>query len=118
MIPIFFISVQSLKRDLATQAMEICRKKDRIRGDKIYIAPLQVSTRARDMEQLDRSGHFHYRKDVVRIYSEEPSDLIPHEEMFEVAKRFAVQGAERCRNDEAKAKHILKYGNGADFWPS
>ena len=111
MILFLFISVPSLKRNLARQALEICGEKDRIRGDKIYIAPLQVYARARDMEQLDRSGHFHFRKDVVRIYSEEPSDLIPHEEMFEVAKRFAVQGAKGCRSEAAKAKHILRYAN-------
>ena len=103
--------MQSLKRDLATQALEICGEKDRIRGDKINIALLQISARARDMEQLDRSGHFHYRKDVVRVYSEEPSDVISHEQIFDVAKRKAVQGAEGCDTKEAKAKHILRYGN-------
>ena len=111
MIPILFISVQRLKRNLAMQARQICGEKDRIRGNKINIAPLQISTVARDMKQLDRSGHFHYRKDVVRIYSEKPSDIISHEEIFNVAKRKAVQGAVGCRNDEAKAKHIIRYGN-------
>ena len=111
MISILFISVQSLKDNLATQALEICGEKDRIRGDKINIAPLQIFSRAQGMEQLDRSGHFHYRKDVVRIYSEKPPDVIPHEQIFEVAKWFAVQGAMGCRNEKAKAKHILKYQN-------
>ena len=111
MISILFISVQSLKDNLATQALEICGEKDRIRGDKINIAPLQIFTRAQGMEQLDRSGHFHYRKDVVRIYSEKPPDVIPHEQIFEVAKWFAVQGAMGCRNEEAKTKHILRYAN-------
>ena len=111
MILILFILVQSLKRDLATQALKICGENDDIRGDKIKIAPLQISTRARDMEQLDRSGHFHYRKDVVRIYSEELSNIIPHEQMFKVAKRLAVQSAEGCDTEEAKAHHILKHGN-------
>ena len=111
MISILFISVQSLKDNLATQALEICGEKDRIRGDKINITPLQIFTRAQGMEQLDRSGHFHYRKDVVRIYSEKPPDVIPHEQIFEVAKWFAVQGAMGCRNEEAKTKHILKYQN-------
>ena len=111
MIPILFISVQRLKRNLATQALETCGERDCIRGDKINIAPIQISTRARDMEQLDRSGHFHYRKDVVRVYLEKPSGIISHEEIFKVAKRFAVQGAMECRTEEAKAKHILRYGN-------
>ena len=111
MIPILFILVQSLKRDLATHALKICGEKDDIRGHKIKIAPLQISTGARDMEQLDRFGHFHYRKDVVRIYSEELFNIIPHEQMFEVAKWFAVRSAEGCDTKEAKTEHILKYGN-------
>ena len=111
MIRILFISVQRFKRDLASQTLEICGERDRIRGDKINIAPLQISTGAQDMEQLDRSGHFHYRKDVVRIYSEKPSGVIPHEQIFEEAKRFAVRGAEGCNTAEAKSEHILRYGN-------
>ena len=111
MIPILFILVQSLKRDLATHALKICGEKDDIRGDKIKIAPLQISTGARDMEQLDRFGHFHYRKDVVRIYSEEASDVIPYKQIFEEAKRFAVQGAKGCDTEEAKTEHILRYAN-------
>ena len=111
MIPILFILVQNLKRDLATQALKICGEKDDIRRDKIKIAPLQISTQARDMEQLDRSGHFHYRKDVVRIYSEEASDVIPYKQIFEVAERKAVQSAKGCRTEEAKTEHILRYAN-------
>ena len=111
MISILFISVPRLKRNLATQALKICGERDRIRGDKINIAPLQISTRARDMEQLDRSGPFHYRNDVVRIYSEKPSDVISFEEIFEVAKREAEQSAKGCHTEEAKAKHILRYAN-------
>ena len=63
------------------------------------------------MEQVDQSGHFHYRKDVVRVYSESHFDIISHEQIFEVAKWKAVQDAEGCCTEEAKAKHILKYGN-------
>ena len=110
---ILVISVKSLKHQLAMQAREICGERDRIRGDKINIAPLQISTRPRDMEQLDRSGHFHYRKDVVRAYSEEPSGVISHEQIFEKAKRKAEKDAEGCSNEEAKAKHIFRYGNVA-----
>ena len=111
MIRVLFISVQSLKSDMETQVRKICGERDRIRGDKINIAPLQISTRARDMERLDRSGHFHYRKDVVSIYSEESSDVVRHEQIFEVAKRFAIQSAKGCDTVEAKAEHILRYGN-------
>ena len=111
MIPILFISVQSLKENLAKQAMIICGERDRIRGDYVKIAPLQISTRPRNMEQLDRSGHFHYRKDVVRIYSEELSDVIPYEQIFEEAERKAKKHAKGCRTEEAKTEHILRYAN-------
>ena len=111
MIPILFISVQRLKHDLAKQSREICGEKDRICGNKINVAPLQISTRPRKMEQLDRSGHFHYREDVVRVYSEELSDVMSHEEIFEVANWLAELDAEGCCTEEAKSKHVLKYGN-------
>ena len=91
--------------------MIICGERDRIRGDNVKIAPLQISTRPRNMEQLDQSGHFHYRKDVVRIYSEELSDVIPYEEIFEEAERKAKKHAEGCRTEEAKTEHILRYAN-------
>ena len=103
--------MQNLKYNLAKQAMIICGERDRIRGDNIKIAPLQISTRPRNMEQLDQSGHFHYRKDVVRIYSEELSDVVPYEQIFEVAERKAVKGAMGCRTEKAKTEHILRYAN-------
>ena len=96
---------------MATQALEICGEEDRIRGDKINIATLQVSTRPRNLEELDKSGHFHYRKDIVRVYDNEPSDVISHEQIFEVAKQRVATSAKRCSTAPAKAKHILKYGN-------
>ena len=111
MISILFISVQSLKDNLAKQAKVICGERDRIRGDNVKIAPLQISTRPRNMEQLDLSGHFHYRKDVVRIYSEELSDVIPYEHIFEEAERKAKKHAKGCRTEEAKTEHILRYAN-------
>ena len=60
---------------------------------------------------MDQSGHFHYRSDVVSIYSEKLSNVIPHEEIFKVAKLVAVRGAEGCVSVEAKTKYILRYGN-------
>ena len=103
--------MQSLKDNLAKQALIICGERDGIRGDNIKIAPLQLSTLPRNMEQLDRSGHFHYRKDVVRIYSEELSDVVPYEQIFKVAERKAKKHAKRCSSEEAKTKHILRYAN-------
>ena len=111
MISALFISVQGLKRNLATQAHKICGERDHFRGAKINIAPLQISIQAQDMEQLDRSGHFHYRKDVVRVYSEKPSNVIPHEHIFEEAKWHAIQGVKGCCSEEARVEHFLRYEN-------
>ena len=103
--------MEILKETLATQALEICGEEDRIRGDKINIAPLQISTRPRNLAELDKSGHFHYREDIVKVYDKEPSDVISHEQIFEVAKQRAESSAKGCSTAEAKAKHILQHGN-------
>ena len=103
--------MKNFKNDLATLALEICGEEDRIRGDKINIAPLQISTRPQNLEELDKSGHFHYRKDIVRVYNNKPSDVIPHKQIFEVAKKRAELSAKGCSNAKAKAKHILKHEN-------
>ena len=111
MYHLFLVLVEHFKNDLATLALEICGEEDRIRGDKINIAPLQISTRPQNLEELDKSGHFHYRKDIVRVYNKKPSDVIPHEQIFEVAKKRAELSAKGCSNAKAKAKHILKHEN-------
>ena len=103
--------MENFKKNLTTLALEICGEEDRIRGDKINIAPLQISTRPQNLAELDKFGHFHYRKDIVRVYHEEPSDVISHENIFKVAKQRAESSAKRCSNAPAKAKHILKYEN-------
>ena len=105
------VLVLGFEQRLTTQALEICGEEDRFRGDKIKIAPLQISTRARNLEQLNQSSNFHFRKDIVSVYSELPCDVISHEEIFKYADEHAKHSAGRCSNEEAKSKHMLKYGN-------
>ena len=103
--------MEKLKKILVAQALEICGEEDRIRKNKISIAPLQISKQTRNWDKLDKSGHFHYREDIVKIYNEKPSDVITHAQIFDVAEQRAQLSAKGCSNSKAKAKHILKYGN-------
>ena len=102
--------METFKEKLATETLVICGEEDHIRGD-IPIAPLEISTRPRNLEELNKSGHFHYRKDIVKAYNEKPSDIISHEQIFEEAKQRAATSAKRCSTEEAKVDHILKHEN-------
>ena len=104
--------VENFKKSLAKEALEICGEEDRFRGTKIEIAPLQISKQAaQDTIKLDQAGHFHHREEIVSIYSEKPSEIIAHEEIFEVAEHQALATSKLCNTKEAKAKHMLRYSN-------
>ena len=103
--------MNNFKQHLSTQALEICGEEDRFRGDKINIASLQISAHLQNTENLDKSGHFHYRKDIVSVYSNSPSATIPYNKIFEEAVHRAKLSVKNCSTPEAKSKHILKYGN-------
>ena len=103
--------MESFKRDIVKQILEICGEEDRFRGDMIEIAPLQISKQARNVKELDQTGHFHYRKDVVNIFSDNFFDIVKHEVIFEEAMKHAMISASRCCTKEAKSKHVLRYGN-------
>ena len=91
--------------------MEICGEEDRFRGDKISIAPLQISKQTRNAEELDQIGHFYRRKDVVNVFSQKPSQIISHEQIFEEAKHDAEISSTLCSTDEAKIKHTHSRSN-------
>jgi len=103
--------VETLLRTVTDQALEICGEEDRIRREIIGIAPLQISKQFRNMEELKTAGHFHYRKDMVRVFDKPCSDVIPHDQIFEVAEQHARSSVEKCTTDEAKSKHVLKIKN-------
>ena len=94
--------------------MEICGEEDRFRGDKVQIAPLQISKESRNFRNLEKtkdSGHYHRRKDIVKIYSENPQRSICREKLFEEAQRHSKETSKKCSTKEAKANHVLKHGN-------
>ena len=58
--------------------MEIYGEEDRFRGNKIKIAPLQISKESRNFEEMERKGHYHRRNDIVKLYSENAQVNICH----------------------------------------
>ena len=89
---------------------EMCGEEDTIRRD-IEIAPLQLSAESRDFKRLDRTGHFHRRKEIVGIYTESPSKLISHSQLFVEAEKDASSRAKSLYNEAATSKHLLVHSN-------
>ena len=83
-------------------------EEDIFRGDKIEIAPLEISTIAPDS---DRLGHLHYRQDMVEFYSLNTIGTISHSELFAKARSFAQLNSESCSTPEARDCYILSKGN-------
>ena len=101
---------EKFKSDLEKGAKEIVGEEDRFRGDKISIAPLEITTLAED--RGDRSGHFHYRNDIVEFYCQDPQSNISRSQLFTEAKRFAeVRSKSASYTPEAKRKFVLSKGN-------
>ncbi|XP_078490926.1 uncharacterized protein LOC144747060 [Ciona intestinalis] len=71
--------------------------------------PLLI-TKVRQILDDEWKLHRNQRKDLQRMYTPEGSIRI--EELFDVAKQVAQQEADnKCNTPEAKAMHVLKYGN-------
>ncbi|XP_078489943.1 uncharacterized protein LOC100185370 [Ciona intestinalis] len=71
--------------------------------------PLLI-TKVRQILDDEWKLHRNQRKDLQRMYTPEGSILI--EELFDVAQQVAQQEADKkCNTPEAKAMHVLKYGN-------
>ena len=105
------ISDQKLKQNLKVRALEICGEEDRFRGDKIEIAPLEISTELPSIEKAQLSGHGHRRDDIAKHFLKEPCGNVSHNQLFEKAKFFADKSAAKCCTSEAKEKHKQRYGN-------
>ena len=99
-----------MQTNLNTRALQSCGEKDPIRGNRIQIAPLQISKEWRNLEAMKETGHFHRREEIVEIYYQDIRENICHTKLFEEAKQHATNTSP-CSNDEAKANHILKHGN-------
>ena len=66
------------------------------------------------MEDLDQSGHFHRRNDIVNIFSKLPPGTISHDQIFIESQRKAVRSSAKFTTPQAKAKH-LKFGSNLVF---
>ena len=95
-----------MKIKLRESTLEICGEADRIRGDKISIAPLEISHQARDLEKLEKIGHHHRRNDIVKIFSSKSGRKVTYNKIFKAARRNALNKADRCTTKEAKSKCI------------
>ena len=92
----------------------MCGEQDHFRKDKINIAPLQISTQTRNIEEVDRLkklGHFHYRNDITEFFTRKPHEDISYKKILDEAERFANDTSQTCANEDAKAKHICSRGN-------
>ena len=104
--------MEKLKSELKTLNLKICGEEDRIRGDKISIAPLEISKQARGFEKLEEIGHHHRREDVVKIFSSKPGRTVSYKKIFKVAGRRAGKNAEtRTSTKEAKSQYINFHSN-------
>ena len=104
--------MEKLKSKLKTLNLEICGEEDRIRGDKISIAPLEISKQPQDFEKLEEIGHHHRRKDVVKIFSSKPGRTVSRKNIFKVARRRAERNAKRrTTTQEAESRYINFHSN-------
>ena len=91
--------------------MEICGEDDHFRGDKIEIAPLEISTELPSIEEAQFSGHVRTRDDIAKHFLKEPCGNVSYDELFDIAIRHAGKSAAKCFTSEAKEKHKQRYGN-------
>ena len=93
-----------------TRLKELCGEEDGFRGD-IEIVPLELSSKPREFAKLDETGHFHYRKEILDIFTKCSSEIIHYPQLFEEAERDAKNTAVNCLTEEAKAKQIQRHSN-------
>jgi len=101
-----------LTDSLKNRAMEICGEEDRFRGDKIAIAPLQISTELPSVEKAKLSGHGHRREDIASYFRKEPQGNVLYTQLFEEVKR-RVEGIpdKNCSTVEAEKRFLVRHGN-------
>nr|XP_026695214.1 NACHT, LRR and PYD domains-containing protein 14-like isoform X2 [Ciona intestinalis] len=97
------------------------KRTDEVRGEALLPAGVSVPgritkpvplliTEVRQILDDEWKLHRNQREDLQRMYTPEGSIRI--EELFDVAKQAAQQEADKkCNTPEAKAMHVVKYGN-------
>ena len=96
-----------------TQASELSGTEDSILADrKINIAPLELSTHAKNSELVDAVGHYHHRDELADVFNKPPSQNIHFSELFDESRNFAQEESRRyCSPVEAENKYALAHGN-------
>ena len=95
------------------QASELCGEEDLMLSDRrINIAPLELSTQAKEPDLADQSGHYHHRKEIAEVFNKPPAKNIHHSLLFQESKDKAVSDSLRyCTTADAQEKYQLAHGN-------
>ena len=102
--------MKNYKTHQTTRLHQLCGEEDGFRGD-IDIAPLKLSTQSREFAKLNKTGHFHQRKEILNIFTESPSNIISHSQLFAEAQRDAQNRAVNCSTEAAASKLIQRHSN-------
>ena len=102
--------MENFKTHQTTRLRQLCGEEDGFRKE-IEIAPLKLSTQSRAYVKLDNTESFHHRKEILDIFTENPSNIISHSQLFAEAKRDAQNRAVYCTTEEAVSKLIQRHSN-------
>ena len=91
--------------------MEICGEEDRFRGEKIKIAPLQISTDLPNVEKAKLLGHGHQREDLAMLFRKEPRGNVFYDQLFQAVKSRVEEIPMKGSTPEAEKKFVLRHGN-------
>ena len=95
------------------QASELCGEEEFMLSDRrINIAPLELSTQAKESDLADQSGHYHHRKEIAEVFNKPPAQNIHHSQLFQKSKNRAFRESLRyCTTVDAQEKYQLAHGN-------
>ena len=95
------------------QASELCGEEDFILSDRrINIAPLELSTQAKESDLADQSGHYHHRDEIAEVFNKPPAQNIHHSQLFLESKNKAIsESFIYCTTADAQEKYQLAHGN-------
>ena len=102
--------MENFNRHQTTRLHQLCGIEDGFRGD-IDIAPLELSIHSREFAKLNKTGHFHHRKEILDIFTKSPSKIISHSQLFAEAERDAQNRVVNCSTEAAKSKLIQRHSN-------
>ena len=102
--------VENFKTHQTSRLLQLCEEEDGFRGD-IDIAPLELSTQSREFAKLNKTGHFHHRKEILDIFTKSPSSIISHSHLFAEAERDAQNRAVNCSTESTVSKLIQRHSN-------